>query len=365
MILKTLSVVGLFTHVDDPRHRQGRRHRLSVILTIALTAMLLGQQSLRAIGHCSKRLRPDVAEQLKISSRPEESTIRRALSRLDPGLLDALLGAFTWLRLDTIHSRVVLSFDGKALRGAKKRGASDAHLVEAMIHGPDLVIAQTAVNDKHNEIPTLVSMIEQMVLTDVLVVADAIHTQVNTARAILDTGGDYLFTVKANMPWLLKICQSMPRGKVGRTTTRTRWGGGWVTRGIKVVSAAGWADGFPGAAQIAQVTRTRTVKGKRQTEVVYVICSLPAHQATPAQLAAWVCRHWHIENRVHYVKDVTMGEDAHAAHVGNTHHVLASLRNLMLNLLRLAGYRNIREGISDHIFDQDQITKLLTTRGNK
>ena len=368
-ILAKLNVVQLFTHAIDTRHPQGRRHLLDTILTITVTALLMGQRSLRAIGHWSKKMDAHTAKHLQIRSRPEESTIRRVLSRLDPGVLDGLLGAWTWLRCDTIKDQIVVSFDGKTIRGAKKRGAKDAHLVEAMVHGPDVVIAQQAVDDKHNEIPTLRSMLKHMVLTGVLVVADAMHTQVDTAQTILDQGGHYLLCIKGNQPGLFKTCKNMAWGQVNPTTTKTRWAGQWVTRSIKVIAADRWLGSFPGAVQIAQLTRTRNVtkKGKtrRVKQVVYLVCSLPCHRASPAQMAAWINQHWHIENRVHYVKDVTLGEDAHACHTGNTHHILASLRNFMLNLLRLAGYHNITEGIRDHTFNRSTLIKTLTTRENK
>jgi predicted transposase YbfD/YdcC len=333
-------------------------------LTIAVTALLMGQRSLRAIGQWSKKMDADTAKRLRVGSRPEESTIRRVLGKLDPGLLDGLLGAFTWLRCDKINGQVVVSFDGKAIRGAKKRGARAAFLVEAMVHGPDVVIAQQGVDDKSSEIPTLTSMLKHMVITGVLVVADALHTQVDTARKILAAGGHYLFCVKGNQPGLLKTCKAMPWGQVPVCRTTSRWGGGQVTRSIRVIAADQWINRFPGAAQIAQLTRTRVVNGKRHREVVYLICSLGAHQATPVQITAWINQHWHIELRVHYVKDVTMGEDAHAGHTGMIHHVLASLRNLVLNLFRIAGYSNIAEVQRDHAYDRSTLINTMTTRTN-
>ncbi len=66
----------------------------------------------------------------------------------------------------------------------------------------------------------------------------------------------------------------------------------------EAVQAPKWVD-FPGAAQVLQVRRTRTIKGRKHVEVAYLICSLPMEQAQPEQVAAWVQGHWGIENRLH------------------------------------------------------------------
>ena len=95
-----------------------------------------------------------------------------------------------------------------------------------------------------------------------------------------------------------------------------------VTRTIKVVAAPAWVD-FPGAAQIAQVRRTVTRGGTKSVEVVYLITSADHHAAPPATLAAWVQGHWGIENRLHWVRDVTFDEDRSQVRTGNAPQVMA------------------------------------------
>jgi predicted transposase YbfD/YdcC len=97
--------------------------------------------------------------------------------------------------------------------------------------------------------------------------------------------------------------------------------------------------GFPHAAQAAQITRrTRPINGKKwRTETVYVITSLTALQAQPHQIAGWLRGHWAIENSLHWIRDVTYGEDHSQIRTGHGPHVMATLRNLAINLHRLAG----------------------------
>jgi len=107
-----------------------------------------------------------------------------------------------------------------------------------------------------------------------------------------------------------------------------------VRRTIKAVEAPARVD-FPGAAQGIQIRRTRTIKGKKQVEVVYLICSLPMDQARPEAVAAWIRGHWSIENRLHWIRDVIFDEDRHQLRTRNGPLISAALRNLAISLIRL------------------------------
>src|SRR4051812_6149349 len=100
---------------------------------------------------------------------------------------------------------------------------------------------------------------------------------------------------------------------------------------------------FPHAARAIKVVRRRREQrtGKISTEIVYAVTSLTYRQADPGLLAAWIQGHWGIENRVHYVRDVTQGEDASRIRTGTGPEVMAILRNTALNLHRLDGHTNI------------------------
>ena len=90
-----------------------------------------------------------------------------------------------------------------------------------------------------------------------------------------------------------------------------------------------------------RITRTQIVAGKRTRETAYLVVSLPADRAQPADLQDWARREWHIENRLHYVRDVTFREDAHQARTGNGPAVAAVLRNTAIGFHRSNGEPNI------------------------
>ncbi len=114
------------------------------------------------------------------------------------------------------------------------------------------------------------------------------------------------------------------------------------TRTVKAVTVATPGGlGFPHAEQAVRITRTRTIKGKTTREAAYMVVSLPAEHAQPADLGTWARSEWHIENRVHYVRDVTLREDAHQAQTGNGPAVFATLRNTSIGYHRSNGETNI------------------------
>ena len=133
-----------------------------------------------------------------------------------------------------------------------------------------------------------------------------------------------------------------------------------VRRTIKVTTAPAWIT-FPGAAQVAQIRRTTTGAGKTTVEVVYVITSADHRAAPPHILATWVQGHWGIENRTHWVRDVTFDEDRSRIRTGNAPQVMATLRNIAISLLRLAGWTNIAAAQRHHARSPDRPINLLLT----
>ncbi|WP_456316009.1 ISAs1 family transposase [Rhizomonospora bruguierae] len=122
------------------------------------------------------------------------------------------------------------------------------------------------------------------------------------------------------------------RTRHGRRETRT-------VKALTVQTPGGIA--VPHAQQAVRITRSRTVAGKRTRETVYLVASLPAAHAQPADLQEWARLEWHIENRLHWVRDVTFQEDAHRARTGNGPAVAAVLRNTAIGFHRGNGETNI------------------------
>ena len=123
----------------------------------------------------------------------------------------------------------------------------------------------------------------------------------------------------------------------------------------EVVSHLGW----PGAAQVAMIERTREIGGKVSTETAYIVTSLTAAEAGPERLLDLTRTHWAIENRLHYVRDVSFNEDR--CRVRSGARALAAIRNLALYLIRSAGM-SAPEARENYREDRDQVITLVTGR---
>jgi hypothetical protein len=136
----------------------------------------------------------------------------------------------------------------------------------------------------------------------------------------------------------------------GRTETRTIW------------TAPAGQDVFPGAAQFFRIVRYRgDLEGRRLSkEVVFGITDMPADLAGPAHLNHYARYHWGVENREHYVRDVTFGEDANQARTGQLPHVLAAIRNLVIGVFRQKGYANMAHARRLHGYAPDRLAALFT-----
>jgi predicted transposase YbfD/YdcC len=351
---ESISLLQALATVPDPRQRRGRRHSLQSILLLALGAIVAGARSYAAIADWA------VAGEHEVSvcaDPPHTRTFRRLLCRLDPAALQAALTGWVLGRrtaaLAQAHPaggpaaerRVVLAADGKTLRGARTPAGAQAKVFGIYDHASGLVLTQTSVAEG-DEIATFTTALATLPdLHDVVVTADALHCQREHAAWLHAHGGHYLFTVKANQPTLRRAVAALPWAQVPGSRRRQVAHGRVESRSVKVIDLDGdpAAGLFPHAARAIKVVRRRGEQrtGKTSTEIIYAITSLTYRQADPGLLAVWIQGHWSIENRVHYVRDVTQGEDASRIRTGTGPEVMAILRNTALNLHRLEGHTNI------------------------
>jgi len=363
-------LVGTLSLVADPRARRGVRHCLSGLLGAGIAAALAGARSFAAVAQWTADQDASQLAQLGLDrpAPPSEATFRRVFTHLDPDMLDGVLGAWFWTRTATVEGRRVIAIDGKTVRGARTTsgdGISEApHLVAAFDHAAGTVLGQVAVAAKSNEIPSVRTLLKVLDVTGAVVTLDAMHTQTDTAQTIVQAGGDYVLTVKANQKTLYAACKRLPWRDIPAHTGVQTGRGRRTHRAIKVTTVPAWID-FHAATQIAQVRRTvtRTVKGrqKKTVEIVYVITSADHRAAPPPVLAAWIQGHWSIENRLHWVRDVTYDEDRSQIRTGHAPRVMATLRSTAIGLHRLAGATNIAAALRHHAAHPEKIITMMTS----
>lgn len=330
--------------VPDPRSRRGVRYPFTDVLLVFVAAVLAGARSLTMIAEWAARAHRD-QHLFRRGSTPSLSTLHRIVSMTDPVVLDSAVAAWTAGRTAANGGGLrAIAVDGKEVRGAKRAGGERVFLMAALEHHSSAVLAQEAIDAKTNEIPHLPVLLDRLPDLDGRVItADALHTLATQAERIVARGGHYVFTVKANQPRLRDriAAQGWSRRKTGHMVHEKAHGrtSSWE---VTTAPAQAWID-FPHAAQTIRIVRGRAEHGTGQKtgEQVFAITSLPARTAGAKELAELVRGHWGIENRLHWVRDTAYLEDKSQVRTGHGAHVMASLRNLALNVLRLAGHTNI------------------------
>jgi hypothetical protein len=196
-------LMQLLKTLVDPRKPRGVRHPISTIVAIAVCAALSGAQSFAAIAEWAEDLSAEALRMLgsKRKTPPSEPTIRRTMQKLDAGHLDEKIGQ--WMVTAFPLAGRAVAADGKSLRGAHNADQRPPHLLSAILHKEAVVIAQIDVEEKTNEIPKIRELLDPLPLQGAVVTADALHTQRETARFLVEEkGADYLFIVKDNQPTL-------------------------------------------------------------------------------------------------------------------------------------------------------------------
>lgn len=375
----------MFGGIADPRKVRGIRHRIGAVLTVMVLAVLAGARNFREIADRGSELSDDLLTLAGCRVHPvtgghvvpSAATIRRVAHGIDADAADRRVSA--WLRTEALASAIArdatgeqagtltaVAMDGKTIRNTIAPGGaegSEIKLFSALTHTEAIVIAQHRIPAGTNEITQVRTLLDGVDLRGVVVTGDAAHAQHATAAHIAaGRGGHYVLTVKGNHPGLLaQITAALPPAAPGSEhhVTEDRGHGRIVRRAIWVTPADG--VNFPGAAQVFRIRRdTFDHLGRRLSkEVVHGVTSLTAEQATPEQIAGLVRNHWRIENKSHWVRDVVYREDHQHAYAGTGAQVMATLRNLALGLLRLAGITEITRTLQRIAADRTRILPII------
>ena len=360
------TLAAVLAQVPDPRARRGRRYVWSMLLSLIVAGLASGQTTPSAIGQWvrehAEQVRPLCGGRL-----PSEATLRRVLARTDVVRLEERLAHFAQPTRHRAAGWDARALDGKTVRGVGAHGMR-VHLVSEVTHRDARVVQQQLVEERRNEIPCVQAMLHGRDLGGILLTLDAQHTQRATARLIVAQHGHYLMLVKANQPDLYAALASWfaepgwtEAEQVARVTTCSKGHGRQEWRTLERRTARQLALLWPGAQQALRrhCVRVRCTSGQRREQVNYAVTSLPAGAASVAQLERWWRGHWTIENRVHYVRDVTWHEDAGQARAGSTPHVLAALRNGVLTLLRSLGHTNIAAALRHYGASVERALRLI------
>jgi predicted transposase YbfD/YdcC len=347
-------------------------------MMIVLLAKLSGANSPTEIAEWGMHHQQEVETLLKIKLKrmPERSTYRRVLAyKVYETEVERLVGEYN----QAGKGGAVYALDGKALLGMSKREdgtpeyALSVYDVEA-----GKTVSQVEVGSKENEITKAPQAIQMAKIAGKVVTGDALHTQKRLAQTILDEQGNYVFPVKENQPRLYKNIQALfapddPKPGFGEIQTdflhaqKVNKGHGRIEKRTLTTSEmlnpyAAW----PGLAQVYRLEREfqwwrRGRCYKTSCEVEFGITSLSRKHADPMQLLKIRRAHWGIETGSHYRRDVTLREDATRFTIGNGSRVMANMNNLVLALIRQAGFLNAAQARRFFAAHLSQAFSLLVT----
>ncbi len=221
------------------------------------------------------------------------------------------------------------------------------------------------VRDKEAELTVAPEVLKGLDLAGLVVTGDALYAQRELCRQIAEAGGEYLFTVKDNQPTLLEDIRTLftdPPTKPAEAVHRSHHGDRQEVRRLQASADLNEYSDWPYLAQVCRIEREVRRKAGVKVEVSYAVTSLWAHEAGPRRLLELNRGHWGIENRLHWVRDVTLGEDGSQVRTGSAPQVMAALRNAVIGLLRMAGSGNIAAALRRNSVHPEEALALLGLR---
>lgn len=347
---------SLYHHLQqlqDKRHARGRRYPLAEVLVLVALCKLCGEDETQGVAEWVQLRQDELRHALdwQRATFPHASTYGRILAKaVDVEAFEHIVNQFLQQQ---VNAEEAYALDGKSLRGSIESGNTRGqHLLALYAVESGVTIAQTQVEIKENELSVAPALLASVNLSGRVVTGDAMFAQRNLSEQITQAGGDYVWIVKDNQADLrqalerlfapehclpahsplqtdFEVAHSICKGH-GRLERRT------LTSSSLLKTYCGWE----GMQQVFRIERHTLLFKQQKTrqQVEYGITSLARAAANPQRLLRLVRQHWHIENGSHYVRDVSLQEDACQVRDGQAQHAHAIVNNLVLGLARRQGF---------------------------
>jgi len=342
------SIIRHFEGLPDPRTGNAKAHIFLEILIIAICAVICGADGWSDIELFGKNKKAWLKTFLKLPKGiPSHDTFGRVFAKIKPEEFQKRF--IVWVQaIEQLTTGQVIAVDGKKLRCSHDRQAGKAaiYMVSAWATQNQLVLGQTKVADKSNEITAIPELLQLLDITGCIVTVDAIGTQTEIVETIVENRGDYLLAVKENQGRLWEDIQYLFEVDVaqefayaqhsyaktvnkghGRIETRECW----ATDQEEYLSLIRQHRQWKGLKSIIRIVAKRQIGENVEVRTRYFISSLPAEAKTILKVKR---SHWKIENQLHWVLDIAFREDESRVRKDHAAENLAVLRHMALNLLK-------------------------------
>ena len=338
------SITRYFSNLSDPR-RDNKRHKLIDIITIAICGVICNADSFEHIAEFGRAKYEWLKKLLELPHGiPSADTFERIFSRIDPEEFKSCF--IEWIQtISRLTKGDVVAVDGKTLRRShdKSNGKSAIHMVSAWACANGLVMGQVKTREKSNEITAIPQLLKMLEIEGCIVTIDAMGCQKHIAETIIDKNADYVFSLKGNQSnlhddvrlffqiqkennfkdELFDYYESVDADH-GKIEIRKYW----------TTSDISWLQGkenWKNLETICMVERERQFEDKTERETSYYMGSI---ENNAEKFAKAVRSQWAIENRLHWVLDVSFREDESRIRKGNAPENFAVLRHIALNMIK-------------------------------
>jgi predicted transposase YbfD/YdcC len=332
--------LDFFTVLEDPRSVRNRKHMMGEILLTTLCAAVCGAEGWQDVEDFGNAKREYLRQFFPFKNGiPSDDTFRRFFRALNPDQFQSLFR--DWIRsFQPNLDQGVIAIDGKSSRHTFDQDKKMLHMISAYASESGLVLAQEKVDEKSNEITAIPKMLEWLDVRGSLVTIDAMGCQVDIAQTIISKEGDYIFSLKGNQGSLKEDVQAYlddqevirdlaphtacDKGH-GRLETRVCW----VTHDVEWLHELHpkWST----IHSLIRIDSTREMNTKITKESRYYISS---RVLTSEKALRSIRDHWSIENKLHWVLDMSFGEDQSRIRKENAPQCMAIIRHIALNLLQ-------------------------------
>jgi len=331
-------IIEHFGSLPDPRIDRKKQHKLIGIIFITMAAVICGCDDWYEIEEYGTLKYEWFKTILELPNGiPSHDTFNRVFSLLNAQALQQCF--LSWVQsVAKITEGRIISIDGKRMCNSGEHGSKAIiHMVSAWCSDNNMVLAQQKVNDKSNEITAIPALLEVLSIKDCIVTIDAMGCQKDIAAKIIDKGADYILAVKQNQEHLYDdITEAFAQAKTTEEHTQISAGHGRVEkRTCRIITDTDWVcskEEWEGLQTLIAIESKRTKKatGATETQVRYFISS----KKTSAEKFNVVVReHWSIENKLHWVLDVTFGEDNSTKRAGTAAENFSIISKIAVNLL--------------------------------
>src|SRR5437588_7442704 len=368
--VESASLYRAFEQVKDRRGKKGKRYPLALLLTLLLLGKLAGETKLEGIIDWINERQKEIKKLLNWPKGfPVSKTYIDALAKCDhheraKAIAQVIVKARAGEQCDEEPSRLVAqkelseasliqtAGDGKILRGTLKHGREDqppVHLLSWYECESGIVLDQFVVSSKNNEESACQAILHPVLVKGRILTVDAIFSCRPWCATVHAYQGYYLIPIKDNNPAVRRDLveffedDGIDRSEFECHKETTKGHGRLEVREIWTSTQMNdwFHNEWAGIAQVFRIRRTVKAKGEERSELVYGITNVPRTKADARRLLELNRKHWWIENRLHYRRDVTLGEDASQVRSVGAPEVLAALNGGLLALLDFQGVKNV------------------------